>query len=164
MELQLEELEATAPVIDQFYPDHVAIAVRSSVTDADLFLSYNLPDKAVVPLLGALPLAPRDARLNQRLAALHTRFERFTEAAVCCRTLESVYHDAGYPDEAVRYGDLAARYERSADAKPSLSAAAGVVASITSSVPVLPATIRATAHTEAVTPAARLWDSCHHEA
>jgi tetratricopeptide (TPR) repeat protein len=115
----VDELEATAPVIDQFYPDHVAIAVRSAVTDADLFLSYNLPDKAVVPLLGALPLAPRDARLNQRLAALHTRFQRFTEAAVCCRTLESVYHDAGYPDEAVRYGELAGRYEQTAEAMPS---------------------------------------------
>jgi tetratricopeptide (TPR) repeat protein len=112
----VEELEAIAPVIDQAYPDHIAIAVRSAVTDADLFLSYNLPDKAVVPLLGALPQAPRDARLNQRLAALHTRFHRFTEAAVCCRTLESVYHDAGYPDEAVRYGELAARYEQSAPA------------------------------------------------
>jgi len=111
----VEELEATAPVVDQSYPDHVAIAVRSAVTDADLFLSYNLPDKAVVPLLGALPQAPRDARLNQRLAALHTRFHRFTEAAVCCRTLESVYHDAGYPDEAVRYGELAARYEQTAE-------------------------------------------------
>src|ERR1035437_7240887 len=105
----VEELEATAPVIDQFYPDHVAIALRSAVTDADLFLSYNLPDKAIVPLLGALPQAPRDADLNQRLAALHTRFQRFTEAAVCCRTLESVSHDAGYPDEAVRLGDWAAR-------------------------------------------------------
>jgi tetratricopeptide (TPR) repeat protein len=114
----VEELEATAPVLDQAYPDHVAIALRSAVTDADLFLSYNLPDKAVVPLLGALPQAPRDVRLNQRLAALHTRFERFTEAAVCCRTLEGVYHDAGYPDEAVRYGELAARYEQSAEAAP----------------------------------------------
>jgi pilus assembly protein FimV len=114
----VEELEATAPVIDQNYPDPVAIAVRSAVTDADLFLSYNLPDKAVVPLLGALPQAPRDVRLNQRLAALHTRFQRFTEAAVCCRTLESVYHDAGYPDEAVRFGELAARYEQNAEAAP----------------------------------------------
>jgi len=94
------------------------IALRSAVTDADLFLSYNLPDKAIVPLLGALPHAPRDARLNQRLVALHTRFQRFTEAAVCCRTLESVYHDAGYPDEAVRYGELAARYEQTAEAAP----------------------------------------------
>ena len=158
----VEELEATAPVIDQFYPDHVAIAVRSAVTDADLFLSYNLPDKAVVPLLGALPMAPRDARLNQRLAALHTRFERFTEAAVCCRTLESVYHDAGYPDEAVRYGELAARYEHSAEAMPSISAAAAVVPAITS-----PAPARAPVHTEAVKPAAP-WptaaDSVHEAA
>lgn len=112
--LIVEELEATAPVIDQSYPDHIAVAVRSAVTDADLFLSYNLPDKAVVPLLGALPQAPQDVRLNQRLAALHTRFRRFREAAVCCRTLESVYHDASYPDEAMRYGELATRYEQSA--------------------------------------------------
>ncbi len=139
----VEELEATAPVIDQFYPDDVAISVRSAVTDADLFLSYNLPDKAVVPLLGALPLAPRDARLNQRLAALHTRFLRFTEAAVCCRTLESVYHDAGYPDEAVRYGELAARYEQNAEAAPSVPAPALASPSIAAravapSVPVRP--------------------------
>jgi tetratricopeptide (TPR) repeat protein len=113
-----EELEATAPVVDQSYPADVAIAVRSAITDADLFLSYNLPDKAIVPLLGALPQAPRDIRLNQRLAALHTRNLRFTEAAVCCRTLETAYHDAGFPDEAVRYGELATRYEERAAAPP----------------------------------------------
>jgi len=107
----VEELEATAPVIDQSYPHDLAIAVRSALTDADLFLSYNLPDKAIVPLLGALPQAPRDVRLNQRLVALHTRSQRFTEAAVCCRTLESVYSESGYPDEGQRYGELAARYE-----------------------------------------------------
>src|SRR5260370_25260220 len=117
----VEELEATAPVIDEFCADHIAIAVGSAVRDADLFLSYNLPDKAVVPLLGALPQAPRDVRLNQRLAALHTRFQRFTEAAVCCRTLESVYHDAGYPDEAVRFGELAERYEQNAEGAPFIS-------------------------------------------
>ncbi len=116
--LLVEELEATAPVIDQSYPDSVAIAVRSAVTDADLFLSYNLPEKALVPLLAVLPQAPSDARLNQRLAALHTRFHRFAEAAVCCRNLESVYHDAGFPDEAMRYGELAARYEKSAESAP----------------------------------------------
>ncbi len=111
-----EELEATAPVVDQSYPADVAIAVRSAITDA--FLSYNLPDKAIVPLLGALPQAPRDVRLNQRLAALHTRNLRFTEAAVCCRTLETAYHDAGFPDEAVRYGELATRYEERSAAAP----------------------------------------------
>jgi tetratricopeptide (TPR) repeat protein len=107
----VDELEATAPFIDQRYPDDVALFVRAALTDAELFISYNMPAKALGPLLSALPQAPRDLRVNQRLAALHTRAARFTEAAVCCRTLESIYHDAGYPDEATRYGELAAKYE-----------------------------------------------------
>jgi tetratricopeptide (TPR) repeat protein len=123
----VEELEATAPVIDQSYPDEVAIALRSAVTDADLFLSYNLPDKAIVPLLGALPLAPRDVRLNQRLVALHTRSRRFTEAAVCCRNLESMYSESGHPDEALRYGELATRYEERAGVPHVLSAPSALV-------------------------------------
>jgi tetratricopeptide (TPR) repeat protein len=146
----VEELEAIAPVIDQAYPDDIAIAVRSAVTDADLFLSYNLPDKAVVPLLGVLPQAPRDARLNQRLAALHTRFHRFTEAAVCCRTLESVYHDAGYPDEAVRYGELAARYEQSAAAGPlSMGSATSAASEVASPALTLSPAVRSAAVTAA---------------
>ena len=107
----VDELEATAPFIDQRYSDEVALFVRAALTDAELFISYNMPAKALGPLLSALPQAPRDLRVNQRLAALHTRAARFTEAAVCCRTLESIYHDAGYPDEATRYGELAAKYE-----------------------------------------------------
>jgi pilus assembly protein FimV len=110
----VDELEATAPFVDQRYADNVALAVRAALTDAELFISYNMPAKALGPLLSALPLAPRDHRMNQRLAALHTRAGRFTEAAVCCRTLESIYHDAGYPDEATRYGELATKYEERA--------------------------------------------------
>src|SRR2546422_965205 len=107
----VDELEATAPFIDQRYPDDIALAVRAALTDAELFVSYNMPAKAMGPLLSALPKAPRDLRLNQRLAALHTRASRFAEAAVCCRTLESIYHDAGHVDEATRYGELAGKYE-----------------------------------------------------
>jgi tetratricopeptide (TPR) repeat protein len=109
--VMVDELEATAPFIDQRYSDEAALFVRAALTDAELFISYNMPAKALGPLLSALPQAPRDLRVNQRLAALHTRAARFTEAAVCCRTLESLYHDAGFPDEATRYGELAAKYE-----------------------------------------------------
>ena len=49
--------------------------------------------------------------MNQKLAALHTRAGRFAEAAVCMRTLESIYRDAGHADEASRYGELASKYE-----------------------------------------------------
>jgi pilus assembly protein FimV len=114
----VEELEATAPFIDQRYPDDVALAVRAALTDAELFVSYNMPAKALGPLMSALPKAPRDLRLNQRLAALHTRAGRFGEAAVCCRNLEQLYHDAGHPDEASRYSDLAGKYEERTSTKP----------------------------------------------
>jgi tetratricopeptide (TPR) repeat protein len=110
----VEELEATAPFIDQRYDDETALAVRAALTDAELFISYNMPAKALGPLLSALPRASRDLRLNQRLVALHTRAGRFAEAGVCCRTLESVYHDAGHPDEASRYAELANKYEERA--------------------------------------------------
>jgi tetratricopeptide (TPR) repeat protein len=110
--VMVDELEATAPSIHQHYPDAVSLAVRSALTDAELFISYNMPAKALGPLMAALPQAPSDLRLNQRLASLHTRAERFAEAGVCCRTLQSVYSEAGYPEEATRYGELADRYEQ----------------------------------------------------
>jgi tetratricopeptide (TPR) repeat protein len=132
----IDELEANAPFIEQRYDDDIALALKAALTDTELFMSYNMPAKALDPLIGALPSAPRDLRLNQRLAALHTRAGRFAEAAVCCRTLESIYHDAGHADEASRYSDLATKYEqRSAPAgivkphavaKPSSAPAAAV--------------------------------------
>jgi tetratricopeptide (TPR) repeat protein len=107
----IDDLEATAPSVHQHYTDEISLAVRSALTDAELFISYNMPAKALGPLVGALPLAPSDLRINQRLAALHTRAGRFAEAALCCRTLQSVYSEAEYPEEATRYGELAERYE-----------------------------------------------------
>lgn len=107
----LDDLEATAPAIHQHYTDEVSLAVRSALTDAELFISYNMPAKALGPLVAALPLAPNDLRINQRLATLHTRAGRFTEAALCCRTLQSIYSEADHPEEATRYGELAQRYE-----------------------------------------------------
>ncbi len=118
----IDDLEATAPSVHQHYSDEVALSVRSALTDAELFISYNMPAKALGPLLAALPMASDDQRLNQRLAALHTRAGRFAEAAVCCRTLQKVYSESDHPDEATRYGELAERYEERSSA-PVLSMA-----------------------------------------
>jgi tetratricopeptide (TPR) repeat protein len=118
----IDDLEATAPSVHQHYSDETSLAIRSALTDAELFISYNMPAKALGPLVGALPLAPTDLRINQRLAALHTRAGRFAEAAICCRTLERVYSEAEYPEEASRYAELAERYEeRSSTAAPGAS-------------------------------------------
>jgi pilus assembly protein FimV len=118
----VEDLEAMAPSIHQHYSDEIALSIRSALTDAELFISYNMPAKALGPLVTALPMAPNDLRVNQRLTALHTRAGRFAEAGVCCRTLQTVYSDAGYPDEATRYGELAERYEeRSSNPAPAVA-------------------------------------------
>ena len=139
----VDELEATSPSVHQHYSDAVALAVRSALTDAELFISYNMPAKALGPLMAALPQAPNDLRLNQRLAALHTRAARFAEAGVCCRTLQSVYSEAGYPEEATRYGELADRYEERSAASASVG-----------SVPDLPALAEATPETAVETASA----------
>lgn len=132
----VDELEATSPFIDQRHDDDVELAVRAALTDAELFTSYNMPAKALGPLLLALPRAPRDLRINQRLAALLTRDGQFAEAAACCRTLESIYHDAGYPNEAARYSQLAIKYEECVSIPVPLPAVAPV--SVTAATPALP--------------------------
>jgi tetratricopeptide (TPR) repeat protein len=115
----LDDLETTAPALHQHYSDEVSLAVRAALTDAELFISYNMPAKALGPLVGVLPIAPRDLRVNQRLAILHTRAGRFAEAGICCRALQGLYSEADYPDEATRYGELADRYEE-LTAKPAV--------------------------------------------
>jgi tetratricopeptide (TPR) repeat protein len=114
----IEELETTTTPLDQQYSPEVASALRAALTDAELFVSYNMPEKALGPLMVALPIAPQDVRLNQRLAALHTRAERFADAAACCRNLEQAYNDGGLTEDAGRYAELAQRCEERAAAGP----------------------------------------------
>ena len=114
----VEELEATAPPIDQNYSREVANALRAAITDTELFISYNMPDKALGPLMAVLPIAPSDVRLNQRLAALYVRSERFGDAAVCCHALATAYAQAELHEEASRYEELAQRCEERASASP----------------------------------------------
>ena len=140
----VDELEATAPAIEQRHENEAAIAVRAALTDAELFISYNMPAKALAPLIAALPIAPRDLQLNQKLAGLHARAGRLAETGVCCRTLESIYHDAGHADEAAKYADLAAKCEESAG-----TAGTGVVAA-----PPAPQAVAAAAGASEAAPAA----------
>ena len=119
----VEELEATAPPVDQPYSSEVASALRAALTDTELFISYNMPDKALGPLMAVLPIAPQDVRLNQRLAALYTRSEHFADAAACCHTLATVYSEVGLAEEASRYEDLARRCGEHAATQPSCAPA-----------------------------------------
>jgi tetratricopeptide (TPR) repeat protein len=120
----VEELETTTTPLDQQYSPEIASALRAALTDAELFVSYNMPEKALGPLMVALPIAPQDVRLNQRLVALHTRAERFADAAACCRTIEQTYNEVGMAEDGGRYGELAQRFEERAAVSPVTRSAA----------------------------------------
>ncbi len=105
-----DELEFTAPPLCQEYPQNVAEAVKIALTDSELFDSYNLAGKAIPPLEAVLPTAPFDARINQRLASLYARSERYADAARCCVILERLYSEAGYTEQGRQYREMAAKY------------------------------------------------------
>jgi tetratricopeptide (TPR) repeat protein len=117
--LMVDELEIDAPTVDQEYPAEVARAVRTALTDSELLDSYNLPTKAIAPLESALPSAPRDVLLNQRLASLYVRAERYSDAARCCDILCTVFRKAGHDRLAAQYAEMSAKYhERAGEAVP----------------------------------------------
>src|SRR5690349_19525666 len=112
--LMVEELEQTAPSVHQEYSATVEKAIEAALTDAELFVSYNVPLKAIAPLEAVLPVAPRDLHVNQRLASLYLRAARFADAAQTCKVLSEVYAEFGHKEESERYAAEAQKYARRA--------------------------------------------------
>jgi tetratricopeptide (TPR) repeat protein len=117
----VEELEQVAPALDQKYSAAVSNTIKAALTEAELFESYNMPAKAIPPLEQALPKAPRDAHLNQRLAALYARSGRYEEAVRCCEILQSLYSEAGHAKQARQYADMAAKFRDRAKTAPAVA-------------------------------------------
>ena len=110
----VDELEVSAPAVKTHYTDEVEEAVKAALTDSELLDSYNLPEKALAPLEKVLPQAPRDARLNARMATLYAAAKRYADAARCCEIMSEVHASQGNTDEAEKYAELAAKYKGSA--------------------------------------------------
>jgi tetratricopeptide (TPR) repeat protein len=121
----VEELDETATPVQQNYDPPTEKAIESALTDAELYVSYNVPAKAIPPLEAALPLAPKDVNLNQRLASLYVRAERFADAARMYQNLSKIYDELGHPAEAAKYLEAAKKFALRA---PATAAAAPPVA------------------------------------
>ncbi|HSM88327.1 MAG TPA: tetratricopeptide repeat protein, partial [Candidatus Limnocylindrales bacterium] len=106
----VEELDENAAVVHQKYDPPTESAIEAALTDAELFVSYNVPSKAIPPLEAALPLAPHDITLNQRLATLYSRAGRFADAAKVCQTLSDIYRELGHEKEAAKYQEATRKY------------------------------------------------------
>ncbi|HZU31144.1 MAG TPA: tetratricopeptide repeat protein [Candidatus Angelobacter sp.] len=121
--LMVEELDETAPSVHQAYDPPTEKAIESALTDAELYVSYNVPAKAIPPLEAALPLAPKDVNLNQRLASLYARAERYGDAARMYQNLSEIYKELGHPAESAKYLEAARKYALRAPASPPITAA-----------------------------------------
>lgn len=136
--LMLDELEG-APAVVQEYSRDVAEEITAALTDAELFASYNVPEKAVVPLEKVLAKAPNDVRVRQRLAALYARLGRLADAAACCKVLSEVHSVAGNTDQAKQFRDIGARYEQQAGGTAPSAALSAVEAAVpTGAIEVVP--------------------------
>jgi tetratricopeptide (TPR) repeat protein len=106
----VEELDEGAPPVQQKYDPPTEQAIESALTDAELYVSYNVPTKAIPPLEAALPLAPQDVNLNQRLASLYVRAERYADAARLYKNLSDIYKELGHEAESAKYLEASKRY------------------------------------------------------
>jgi tetratricopeptide (TPR) repeat protein len=106
----VEELDESAPPVQQKYDPPTEQAIESALTDAELYVSYNVPAKAIPPLEAALPLAPQDVNLNQRLAGLYVRAERYADAAKLYKNLSDIYKELGHEAESAKYLEASRRY------------------------------------------------------
>jgi tetratricopeptide (TPR) repeat protein len=118
----VEELVDNSPVVQQKYDPPTESAIEAALTDAELFVSYNVPSKAIPPLEAALPLAPQDITLNQRLATLYARAERWADAARMCENLSAIYQELGHATEAARYLEAARKYQLRAPSRAGATA------------------------------------------
>ena len=110
----VDEIEPVEAVVEQNYPEELTAAIQVALTESELFDSYNVPMKAIPPLEAALPRAPYNLRLNQRLASLYARTGRYADAARACAVVKDVYASAGHEKEAGQFGEMAAKYAQRA--------------------------------------------------
>jgi tetratricopeptide (TPR) repeat protein len=123
----VEELEQGAPTVHQNYDPPTERAIEAALTDAELFVSYNVPAKAIPPLEAVLPLAPHDVTVNQRLATLYARGARYADAARACQVLSEIYRQLGHETESARYLEAARNYNLRVPGAPAIVPAAIVV-------------------------------------
>src|SRR5262249_14535318 len=106
----VEELDEGAAVVHQTYDPPTEKAIEAALTDAELFASYNVPSKAIPPLEAVLHMAPHDITLNQRLAVLYSRGERFGDSPRVCQVLSDIYGQLGHEKDAARYLEASRKY------------------------------------------------------
>ena len=96
--------------------------IETALLDAELFLKYRAPERAIKRLQSALERRPRSLQLRERLREIASTHKRPEEAARQCLALASLY---------IEREDLETAYDRLLEAKqldPRISIASGLEA------------------------------------
>jgi len=72
------------------HPEQQDSEIETALLDAELFLKYKAPERAIVTLRGALERRPRSLQLRERLREI-TAVKHPEEAARQCLALASLY-------------------------------------------------------------------------
>src|SRR5882762_6886711 len=112
--------------------------IDTALLDAELFVKYHAPERAIKRLRTALERAPRSIPLRERLREIAASHKHFDEAARQCLTLASLY---------IEREEFDAAHDRLLEAKnldPRINIAAGLEAIRRSRRPDLRSTPQAT--------------------
>jgi tetratricopeptide (TPR) repeat protein len=112
---QLPDHEVSVP---QQYLSQIEEAIENALTDSELYQSYNAMPRAIAPLEAVLLKAPEDVRLNQRLAALYVRVERYADAADRFSMLRTVFEREHLESEAAQCAEMEQKYRERAGTRP----------------------------------------------
>ena len=108
----VEDLEATAPSIHQHYSDEVSLAVRSALTDAELFHFVQYAGQGTGPAGRSLAAGtPRSSHQSASRRVAYPREPLRRGGALLSHPAERLFRSRTIPEEATRYGELAERCE-----------------------------------------------------
>jgi tetratricopeptide (TPR) repeat protein len=113
-----EELDETERSVGPRNLPEIEQAIETALTESELYQSYNAIPKAIAPLEKTLKRAPEDVRLNQRLAALYVRSERYADAAARFALLRVIFDREGLENESTQCAEMEQKYRDRAAARP----------------------------------------------
>src|SRR3989449_11643547 len=84
-------------MMTEFHKEKEAVGeVETALLDAELFIKYGSPDRAMKRLKTALERSPRSIALRERMREIAAAHKHAEEAARHCLALASLYIERGY--------------------------------------------------------------------
>jgi pilus assembly protein FimV len=111
---EAEEVQPAAPVVPENLDPDTQRYVAQALTDADLFSSYGLTQKATTLLEAVLQRAPRHTPSLERLLDLYLGSGNERRTAETAALLEQIHRQRGDTTNADRFSEMRKRFQKAA--------------------------------------------------